>query len=464
MIDNDTISAISTAQGAGGIGIVRVSGKDAFKIGEKILRHPSGKPIQTWPERRVRLGIVVQTDGRILDEVVFFAFKSPKSYTGEDLLEIQGHGGIENLQLILAATLEAGARLAEPGEFTKRAFLNGRLDLTQAEAVIDLITAQTELAHQAAVYQLSGGFSQILREIEGKLFKILVPIEAAIDYPEEEIPPLEREEALNTIKSVKAKIRNLIDQAERGRILQETATVVLAGRPNVGKSSLLNALLNEERAIVTPIPGTTRDFVTETINLQGLPLRIVDTAGLREIDDPVEKEGVNRSWELIKKADLILFIIDSAFGLSVEDRDFLKEIYQNIHRRKLLFVLNKSDLPAKINPTEVSSIYPEEKILSISALTREGIEELKQAIRSELMGEDFSPEHPILVTRLRHKKALEKTEEILDQVEKGIKSGISEDLIAFDLRDAIDSLGEITGRSVNEDIINAIFSQFCVGK
>ena len=190
----------------------------------------------------------------------------------------------------------------------------------------------------------------------------------------------------------------------------------------------------------------------------------MDTAGLREIDDPIEKEGVNRSWELIKKADLILFIIDSTLGLSVEDRDFIKEIYQSVHRRKLLFVLNKSDLPAKINPTEVNSIYPDEKILSISALTREGIEELKQTIRSELMGEDFSPEHPILVTRLRHKKALEKTKELLAQVEDGLKSGISEDLIAFDLRDAIDSMGEITGRSVNEDIINAIFSQFCVGK
>lgn len=464
MIDNDTISAISTAQGTGGIGIVRISGKDAFMIGGKILRHRSGEPIKTWPERQVRLGFVVQNEEKILDEVVFFAFKEPKSYTGEDLLEIQGHGGIENLKLILDTTLKAGARLAKPGEFTKRAFLNGRLDLTQAEAVIDLINAQTELAHRAAINQLSGELSLVLQEIEEELFHILVSIEASLDYPEEEIPPLEREKTLETIVLIRSRIRTLISQAEKGRILQETATIVLAGRPNVGKSSLLNALLNEERAIVTPIPGTTRDFVTETINLQGLPLRLVDTAGLREINDPIEKEGVNRSWDLIKKADLVLFIIDSAVGVSNEDQAFIEEINQNVQRPKILFILNKSDLPPKISPDELSKLYPGEKILNLSTLTGKGIEELKVYLRAELIGEDFSPERPILVTRLRHKRALEETEEILNQVESQLKKGVSEDLITIDLRDAIDTLGEITGRSVKADVIEAIFSQFCVGK
>jgi len=460
----DTISAISTPPGTGAIGIIRISGERATKVGEKILRHPSGKPVQSWPERQVRLGVVVQPGEKILDEVVFFIFKAPRSYTGDDLLEIQGHGGMENLQLILETTLEAGARLAEPGEFTKRAFLNGRLDLTQAEAVIDLIYAQTELAHHTAITQLSGGLSNQLRAIENQLLSVLVSIEAALDYPEDDLPELEREKALYPIVQAKQGIEKLLKQAEAGRIVREAATVVLAGRPNVGKSSLLNILLQEDRAIVTPIPGTTRDFVTETIDFQGFPVRIVDTAGLREIDDLVEKEGVKRTWDWVKKADLIIFLIDSAVGLTAEDKEFVQEIENNLEKSRLLFVLNKTDLPANITLDDLKKKYPGKAGLNISALSGEGIEDLKGSMKQMLVGAEFSPEQPLMVTRLRHKEALEMAYHYLELVEEGLKSGVSEDLVTIDLRATLDTIGEVTGRTVTADIVDTIFSQFCVGK
>ncbi|HHW12202.1 MAG TPA: tRNA uridine-5-carboxymethylaminomethyl(34) synthesis GTPase MnmE [Firmicutes bacterium] len=460
MKESQTIAAISTPPGEGGIGIIRISGAEALSIGAKILRHPSGKQIKSWPERVVRLGYVVDQDNEPIDEVIYFYFKERRSYTGEDLLEIQGHGGYQNLKKILTTVFQAGARPAEPGEFTKRAFLNGRLDLTQAEAVIDLIRARTDLAQRVALNQLRGRLAQVIKEQEEKLMALLVPIEAALDFPEDEIPELQRNEALNEVNNVRQRLKQLLDSADRGIILRDAATVVIAGRPNVGKSSLLNQILGEERAIVTPIPGTTRDFVSEIIDLEGVPVRLIDTAGVRQSDDPVEKAGVEKARQLMTEADLVLAIFDAATPLTPEDHaliDFLSA-------KPALIILNKTDLPVQVTVESLQSAFPQAKFLSISALTGAGIKELKTLIRDELIGSEGLAEQPALVTRVRHKEAIEEAIELLTLVVQGIAEEWSEDLLAVNLRAALDALGQISGRAVSEEIINEIFAQFCIGK
>ena len=459
MPDEETIVAVATPPGEGGIGIIRLSGNKVKTIGEKILRHSSGKSISSWPERKVRLGKAVSPDRQVIDEVIFFFFKAPRSYTGEDVLEIQAHGGEKNLALVFDAALAAGARPAEPGEFTKRAFLCGRLDLSQAEAVIDLIRAQTELAHRAAQEQLTGGLSRRIKRLEEKLLKTLAQMEAALDYPEDEIDELNRKTTRQIVKDVRKDLDRLVVQAEKGRILREAATVVLAGRPNVGKSSILNRLLGEERAIVTPIPGTTRDFVSEIINFDGLPVRLVDTAGMRKTGDPLEKEGVRRAWQWVKQAELILVILDSATGLTEEDY----ELIAGIRRNQFLLVLNKSDLPPKLTAAGLEEQFRGSPVLTVSTVSGEGLAELRRLIREKLVGNDFG-EHPVLVTSIRHKIALEKAGGFLKSVEEGLKDNLTEDLLTIDLRAALEALGEITGRTVAEEIINTIFNQFCVGK
>lgn len=459
MNESNTITAISTPPGEGGIGIIRISGENTAQIGAKILRHPSGKVITSWPERQVRLGLAVNHDGTVIDEVIYFLFKKGRSYTGEEVLEIQGHGGYQNLKKILNTILNAGARPAEPGEFTKRAFLNGRLDLAQAEAVIDLIRARTDLAHQAALTQLRGELSAVIETQENRLLELLVPIEAALDFPDEEISELEREQAAQIIVGVRHQLEELLAQADQGIVLREAASVVLAGRPNVGKSSLLNRLLGEERAIVTPIPGTTRDFVSETIDLDGVPVRLIDTAGLREIEDLVEKAGVERAKEIIKEANVILVILDAGEELTTAEQEMILS-----SKPKPLIILNKTDLPAIVSTMELADKFPDYQVLSVSAKTGEGLQALKASIREALIGRQGLEEHPVLVTKLRHKEALEEAFAFLSSVADGIIQQHSEDLLAVDLRAALEALGRITGRSISEEIIDRIFSQFCIGK
>ncbi|HBR34985.1 MAG TPA: tRNA uridine-5-carboxymethylaminomethyl(34) synthesis GTPase MnmE, partial [Firmicutes bacterium] len=344
MSETETIAAISTPPGEGGIGIIRISGDQALAVGAKILRQRSGNPVTTWPERKVRLGYVVTAEDDPIDEVIYFYFKKNRSYTGEDVLEIQGHGGYQNLKRILSTILQAGARAAEPGEFTQRAFLNGRLDLAQAEAVIDLIRSRTDLAQKIALNQLRGSLSGVIKEQEDKLLALLVPVEGALDFPEDEIPDLERSKAQKELQAIRSNVANLLAGAERGIILRDAATVVIAGRPNVGKSSLLNQLLGEERAIVTPIPGTTRDFVSEIIDLEGVPIRLIDTAGVRASVDLVEKAGVEKAYRLMAAADLILVIFDAATPLTTEDRELITFLAE----KQPIIVLNKTDLPVKL--------------------------------------------------------------------------------------------------------------------
>ena len=460
MSETETIAAISTPPGEGGIGIIRISGDQALAVGAKILRQRSGNPVTTWPERKVRLGYVVTAEDDPIDEVIYFYFKKNRSYTGEDVLEIQGHGGYQNLKRILSTILQAGARAAEPGEFTQRAFLNGRLDLAQAEAVIDLIRSRTDLAQRIALNQLRGSLSGVIKEQEDKLLAILVPVEGALDFPEDEIPDLERSKAQKELQAIRSNVANLLAGAERGIILRDAATVVIAGRPNVGKSSLLNQLLGEERAIVTPIPGTTRDFVSEIIDLEGVPIRLIDTAGVRASVDPVEKAGVEKAYRLMEEADLILVIFDAATPLTTEDRDLITFLVE----KQPIIVLNKTDLPVKLPTTFFQTALPGAKIRSISALTGEGIPALKAEIRQAIMGTGGSEEQPVLVTRIRHQEALKEALGLLDLVAQGLEEQLSEDLLAVNLRAALEALGRITGRSVSDEIIKEIFSQFCIGK
>ncbi|HHT04873.1 MAG TPA: tRNA uridine-5-carboxymethylaminomethyl(34) synthesis GTPase MnmE [Hydrogenispora sp.] len=460
MNETQTIAAISTPPGEGGIGIIRISGPEALTVGAQILRHPSGKPIKTWPERKVRIGFVVDENGEPVDEVIFFYFKEQRSYTGEDVLEIQGHGGYQNLEKILKVVFHAGAQPAEPGEFTKRAFLNGRLDLTQAEAVIDLIRARTDLAQKVALQQLRGRLAQVIKEQEEKLLALLVPIEAALDFPEDEIPELQRTQALIEVRKIRRQLEQLLAHAERGIILRDAATVVIAGRPNVGKSSLLNQLLGEERAIVTPIPGTTRDFVSEIIDLDGVPVRLIDTAGVRRSDDPVEKVGVEKARQLMDEADLVLAIFDAATPLTPEDQ----ELIQFLNAKPALIILNKTDLPVKVPVESLQDLFPQAQFLSISALTGTGIKELKTLVRTELIGSEGLEEQPVLVTRVRHKEAIAEAIDLLTLTAQGLEEEWSEDLLAANLRAALEALGLISGRSVSEEIINEIFTQFCIGK
>ncbi|MGB9976608.1 tRNA uridine-5-carboxymethylaminomethyl(34) synthesis GTPase MnmE [Thermovenabulum sp.] len=457
----DTIAAISTPMGEGGIGIIRISGEESFKIAKKLFYPKSKISFEEMKPRTMYLGNIYDDEEKyVVDEVLLVKFKAPNSYTTEDMVEIHSHGGFTAVRKILNLVLRNGARLAQPGEFTKRAFINGRIDLSQAEAVIDIIRAKTDKALKVAVDQLKGKISEKIKEIMDSLLSVIALVEANIDFPEEEIPEASPDIILKNIYYNIERLNNLKEKAGAGKILREGISTVIIGKPNVGKSSLLNALLMEKRAIVTEIPGTTRDVIEEYINVKGIPIKIIDTAGIRDTKDPVEKIGVERAMEKVQGAELVLFVVD-AFG-ELEEEDY--KIIENIREKRLLIIFNKIDLGQKIDEQKVKELLPGKRIVKISALRDEGIELLREEIYELIVNEVGSLEEGIIITAQRHIEAINKAIESLKEAQITVENNLPMEISAIYIREAWEYLGEITGDSVKEDILDAIFENFCIGK
>lgn len=458
---DDVIAAIATAPGEGGIGIVRISGKGSVGVVEKIFYSPSGKSLESLGTYRMAYGYIMDNQsGNKLDEVIVSIMLGPRSFTGEDVVEINCHGGIVPLRKVLEQVLRTGARLAEPGEFSKRAFLNGRVDLAQAESIIDVIRSQTDMGLKVALKQLEGGLSGELVEIRRALLEVLAFIEAGIDFPEDDIEELSRDQIRERTKEIAQRLQHLVESAETGRIYRDGLSAVIVGKPNVGKSSLLNALLREKRAIVTDIPGTTRDVIEEVLNLKGIPVRLVDTAGIRETEDVVEKLGVERSKEWFGLADLVLLVLDAGTGIEEEDM----EIASLVQGQRCLVVINKIDVGDKLDKQDLPPEFQQFPSVEVSVKEKVGIQLLEEKIASMVLEGKVSPGDRVVVSNLRHKRALEKAVDQLEGVLQSLEMGMPTDCMAIDLKGALESLGEITGESIGEDIINEIFAQFCLGK
>jgi tRNA modification GTPase len=465
----DTICAIATPAGEGGIGIVRLSGARALAVAEAIVRLRSGRPLASIASHTLHLADVrlpssvksVETAGLplrdVFDEALVVYMKGPRSFTGEDVVEIQSHGGPLILSLVCRACAAAGARLATPGEFSKRAFLNGRLDLSQAEAVLDAIRAKSASSLRAAQRQLRGELAGEVEAARDALLRLLAELEAGIDFVGEDIELVGRQELLHTIDGVARLLRRLIATAREGRILREGARVVITGRPNVGKSSLLNRLLKEERAIVTPLPGTTRDIIEEAIDLDGVTIHLIDTAGIHETDDLLEREGIKRSRAAQGEADLLLVVIDGAVALNEDDRDLIDRATAGKH----VIAVNKTDLGLRIDLRDMGSGTT---WVALSAKTGDGIEKLRTAIRSQLIGGGAETTDGVMVTNVRHHAALDRASESLAQAKESVGAGMANELVAVDIRAAADALAEITGAITTDEILERIFSTFCVGK
>lgn len=459
MNDFDTIAAVATSLGESGIAIVRVSGQKALKIVSSIFRGKNGRSLDDIKSYTMRYGHIIDKDkNEIIDEVIVSYMKSPRSFTAEDTVEVNCHGGVVSTNRVLEEVIESGARLAEPGEFTKRAFLNGRIDLSQAEAVIDIIRAKTELSMKSALAQSEGRVSREIKVLRNKLLGIIAGIEATVDFPEDDLEETTSKITQAQLKSVLGDVEFLLSSASEGKILREGLDTVIVGKPNVGKSSLLNALVMERRAIVTDIPGTTRDIIEEYINIDGVPVRIIDTAGIRKTEDVVEKIGVERSREKINEADLVILMLDSSSELDKEDLD----IIDYIKDKKYIVLLNKSDLGNKFNKGDIHGLNSE-YILEVSAKTGEGIDALKDSIKHLFFKGEITSKDTV-ITNTRHKEALMRARESLIAALSALKNTSAIDLASIDVRNAWMNLGEITGETLEEDIIDKIFSEFCIGK
>ncbi|WP_026487106.1 tRNA uridine-5-carboxymethylaminomethyl(34) synthesis GTPase MnmE [Caldanaerobius polysaccharolyticus] len=458
MNTDDTICAISTPIGEGGIGIVRISGPEALEILSKIFS--AGKKVFDFKSHTVHHGFILDPkDGKVVDEVLVTYMKAPKTYTRQDVVEINCHGGVMPLKKVLDLTISCGARLAEPGEFTLRAFVNGRIDLSQAEAVIDLIRSKTDLSHTASINQLRGGISDRVNAIIQRLLDLYAHIEALNDFPEDEVEPLYDGEIPDVIGQCMEQIRVLLDTYDSGRILREGLNVVIVGKPNVGKSSLLNAILKENRAIVTDIPGTTRDAIEEYVNIKGVPVKIVDTAGIRSTKDVVEKIGVEKSLEYLNKADLILFVVDASGPIDESDLN----IIEHLKRKEVIVVVNKVDLSVNI---EVKRLEHLGDVVEISAKTGEGLDRLYDLIYSRGFEQKASSDGIAnrVFINARHRSLLSHALESLENCKATFGNGLPMDFVSIDLKSAIDSLGEITGRVVSDEVLHNIFDRFCIGK
>jgi tRNA modification GTPase len=451
----DTIVAISTPIGKSGIGIVRLSGSQAFAIADKIFVNSNGLRPSQFPTHTIHYGWIKE-----IDEVLLTVMRAPRTYTREDIVEINCHSGIVVLKRILELVLNSGARLALPGEFTKRAFLNGRIDLAQAEAVLDVINSQTQISLNAALGQLQGRLSQKINMLRRCVLDILTQLEATIDFADQDINPLMQDEILAKMKNVTEDIKQLLDSADKGIILRQGVTCVICGKPNVGKSSLLNALLKRERAIVTALPGTTRDSLEETVDLSGVPLRLVDTAGIMKGCNIAEQKAVEKSRQQLEGAHLVLLVLDASQKMTSED--ILIKHY--IANKPALIVLNKQDLPIRIDIDRVKEIFPNRKILTVSALTGIGMDRLEKKIAENIWEGNVTNCSEDIITNIRHKEALKQAYKFLKRAMRAKKAGQSAEIIALEVKESQSYLSEIIGQIHCEDILERIFSQFCVGK
>ena len=457
----DTIAAISTAPGEGAIGIVRISGDLAISIASSIYQCGT-KQLEEQKTHTIHYGHIVDPkSGEVYDEVMVSVLRAPKTFTREDIVEINCHGGIVAINRVLQLVLRMGARLAEPGEFTKRAFLNGRIDLSQAEAVMDLIRAKTDKSMQLAMRQLDGQLSHLIQNLRQEILNTLAQVEVNIDYPEyDDVEEMTLQLLREKTQQVLQGIRTLLNTASQGKILRDGLKTAIVGRPNVGKSSLLNVLLREEKAIVTDIAGTTRDTIEEYVNVRGVPLQLIDTAGIRETDDVVEKIGVERSRKALKEADFVLLLLNQSETLQEEDIRLL----ETTKGMKRIILFNKTDLPSKLSIENIASYAKEEEIVTTSMLNKEGIDQLEEKIAGYFFQGQMNERDATYLSNTRHIALLEKAEQALVEVQNGIEMEMPVDLIQIDFTRAWDLLGEITGDSVQDELLTQLFSQFCLGK
>ncbi len=452
-----TIAAISTAPAPGGIGIVRISGPEAFAIGDRVFRGIRKTPLSQMKGYTAQLGGAYTQVGERLDDVVALVFRGPKSYTGEDVVELSCHGGLYLTKRLLQEVLDAGAVPAGPGEFTRRAFLNGKVDLAQAEAVMGLIGASGEQARRAAQAGSSGVLSQRIRRVRENLLTLAAHLAAWADFPEEDVPQVEEGELLSSMEAAQQEISSLLAGFDRGKMYREGLATVIAGRPNAGKSTLMNLLSGCERSIVTQYAGTTRDVVEETVTLAGVPLRLADTAGIRDTSDPVESIGVAAAKKRLETAQLVLAVFDSSQELTKEDRDLM----DSLEGVPAVAVINKTDLPTRIDVEEIRSHF--EKVAFLSAAQGEGLEELEQALSEILDTKDFHPEEGVLFTQ-RQRQDAQRAYDSLEEGREALELGMTLDAVTVCVEDALNSLSALTGEQVSEEIVDQVFEQFCVGK
>lgn len=454
----DTIAAIATPLGESGIGVIRISGSKAYDVGDAIFKSKSSLPLAQRRDRSIQYGLIVDDDGKAVDEVILLIMKGPRSYTAEDVLEIQCHGGRQSLSEILGLVLRHGARLANPGEFTQRAFVNGRIDLAQAEAVMDVIQAKSAQGLTSAVSQLEGRLSRVVGDMRLHLTDFITRLEVTVDYPEEDLEEIEVPDIAGAIREMERRLDDMLAESKSGRMMRDGVMAAIAGTPNAGKSSLLNRFLETERAIVTDVPGTTRDVIEEWISIQGVPICLVDTAGIRSTDDTVEQIGVRRAKEYMERADIILVVVDQSRPLQEEDR----QILETARGRQALIVLNKEDLQPAFETEELQSYgLP---LLSISASTGAGMGELKDAMLSLALQQGLTAAQSALLANTRHIELVRQSREALQRALDTIEAGMPVDCAIVDIREAWELLGSITGDTVHDDIIEEIFSRFCLGK
>lgn len=459
-MNTDTIAAIATFPGNAGINIIRISGNNALNIAEKIYRNKDKNIINkiNLKPRYLHYGFIVDNENKVIDEVLMSYMKGPHTYTREDIIEINCHGGMISAKKILETILEHGCRPADRGEFTKRAFLNGRIDLTQAEAVIDIINSKTDSSHEISVNHLEGRLSREINEVINKIMDLLANIEVNIDFPEYDEDEVTIAKVKDLSENVVNKIDKLIKTADTGKIFKEGIKTVILGKPNVGKSSLMNFLLNENRAIVTEIPGTTRDTIEEYVNIKGVPLRIIDTAGIRETDDTVEKIGVEKALQKVDEADLVIMIFDSSRELEYDD----EKILDYIKNKKVIYIKNKTDLENRLDLRNYENI--ENKSINISVLKNQGLDDIIDKISEMFFEGNINVSDELIINNVRHKNLLVHAKKSLEEVLRSIENGMTIDFIEIDLKQAMEYLGFIVGKSVSDDLMDKIFNEFCIGK